>query len=614
MPRLGDGTFGQSFGTNPSSDDSLDAMLATSQQQQRIEAAPMSAPKYNNAQSPVPSSILRPGSQYNGPALSPIGQRKGSALELPTTTLPTRSSSGTTTSRVRVRAAESNPRLGTSASAVNMNRQQHWGMELPTTIETGKTPETIVTRTKVRAAESRSRRDDNMQLPSTRVVSDTDVGTSKKHIWRAAESGDSSLLPDYASNSNNNANNSNSASRRRRGAPANRAPPDRSRTRSTPSLRKMVMRGVKGGMSPVLPQTTAETMSAVGPMSMQQRQTSAGGGIRRRTASSTGSDDEDLFSFPSRDSPYKFVRSRKHGNWYSWKNLTQLKVGHMAQVLFVFAVTVLVYESHSKAIFAANQLSQFKEEESLLLLHLQKIEQQSIQLHENLSRLAQSGGPMEPLMEEVEKRAESGDVDFDLIHKQTQQLYQMEEELNHEVRTLQAKIQQSARNHIIQAFGEGPVQVILELEFPDQSSSANQISILLWHDTPHAAWTWLDQIGKRTWDGAKFSWQQSHMIDAIPVHADHSGSRIEFVEQSQHGHEAWTVGLRESDMGDLQMFFNLQDNSNIHKHEVCVGKVIDGFDVLQHLLETSRMQKQSDDTVIRVREASAMHVTQVEKI
>eukprot|EP00526_Cylindrotheca_closterium_P005298 CAMPEP_0113623814 /NCGR_PEP_ID=MMETSP0017_2-20120614/12260_1 /TAXON_ID=2856 /ORGANISM="Cylindrotheca closterium" /LENGTH=624 /DNA_ID=CAMNT_0000533793 /DNA_START=353 /DNA_END=2227 /DNA_ORIENTATION=+ /assembly_acc=CAM_ASM_000147 len=621
MPRLGDGTFGQSSMTNASSDDSLDAKIAGSQQQQRIEAAPMSAPKYN-PQSSTPSSILRTGgSQYDGPALSPMRQRKGSALELPTSmaAMPPRASSAVSASRVRVRAAESsNPRLGNSASATNISsRQQHWGMELPTTIETTtKKPETIVTRTKVRAAETRSRRDDNMQLPSTRVVSDTDVGTSKKQIWRAAESGTSNLLPEYSSNNNNNNNNTNSnnASRRRRGAPPQRAPPDRSRTRSTPSLRKMVMRGVKGGMSPVLPQTTAETMSAAGP-SMPQRQTSGGtSGIRRRTASSAGSDDEDLFSYPSRDSPYKFSRSRKHGNWYSWKNLTQLKVGHMAQVLFVFAVTVLVYESHSKAIFAANQLSQFKEEESLLLLHLQKIEQQSIQLHENLSRLAQSGGPMEPLMEEVDKRAESGDVDFDLIHKQTQQLYQMEEELNHEVRTLQAKIQQSARNHIIQAFGEGPVQVILELDFPEQSSSANQISILLWHDTPHAAWTWLEQIGKHTWDGAKFNWQQSHVIDAIPIHADHSGSRIEFVEQSQHGHEAWTVGLRESDMGDLQMYFNLQDNSNIHKHEVCVGKVIDGFDVLQHLLETTRTQKRSDENGIRVRKASAMHVTRVENL
>lgn len=293
-----------------------------------------------------------------------------------------------------------------------------------------------------------------------------------------------------------------------------------------------------------------------------------------------------------------------------------MKVGHMAQMLFVLAVTVLVYESHSKAIFAANQLSQFKEEESLLLLHLQKIEQQSIQLHENLSRLAQAGDPIEPVAEKVDKGTESSEVDFDLIHKQTQQLYQMEEELTHEVRTLQTKIQQSARNHIIREFGEGPVQVILDLDFGQEASQnqANQITILLWHDTPHAAWIWLEQIRKHIWDDANFQWKQSHLIEANPVHDDHSGSRIEFIEQSQHGHHEWTVGLRESDGGDLHMYFNLQDNSNIHKHEVCVGKVTDGFDVLQHLLETSRVQRYDHDRAIRIKKASAMHVTRIENL
>jgi cyclophilin family peptidyl-prolyl cis-trans isomerase len=288
-----------------------------------------------------------------------------------------------------------------------------------------------------------------------------------------------------------------------------------------------------------------------------------------------------------------------------------MKVGHILQLAIVLAVTLLVYESNSKAIFAANQLRLIKDEESLLLLHLQKIEQQSIQLHENLSRLAQSGGGMDPDI--TEKKTEGGDVDFDLIHKQTQQLYQMEEELNHEVRTLQSKIQQSARNHIIQEFGEGPVQVIFDLEFGENGESG-QIAILLWHDTPHAAWTWLEQIRRHVWDGAEFIWQQSHIIDAIPRREDRKGGRIEFVEQSQHGHEAWTVGLRESDVGDLQMFFNLQDNANIHKHEVCVGKVIEGFDALQRLLEVSRNKKDDEQGSVQIKKATAMHVTKIEGV
>ena len=330
--------------------------------------------------------------------------------------------------------------------------------------------------------------------------------------------------------------------------------------------------------------------------------------LRRRAYSSTQSDDEEWSRKGSvtNDSPYRSrSRSGRRGATFNWQKLGSMKLGHILQVVIVFAVTALVWESHNKALFAAQQLSQFKEEESLLLLHLQKIEQQSIQLHENLSRLAQSG---------IRAPKEGGEdtgvkVDFDLIHKQTQQLYQMEEELNHEVRTLQTRIQQSARNHIITEYGEGPVQVILELDFGPNASGPDKISILLWHDTPHASWTWLEQIKRHVWDGAHFDWQQGHIIDALPPNADPVGGKIEFVEQSQHGHEAWTVGLRESETGMLTMYVNLQDNTNLHKHETCVGKVIDGFDALQRLLEVARTQHDGQKSTISVKRASATHVT-----
>jgi hypothetical protein len=313
--------------------------------------------------------------------------------------------------------------------------------------------------------------------------------------------------------------------------------------------------------------------------------------------------------------------------------LSRMKLGHVLQVVIVLAVMALVYESHHKALFATSQLIQFKEEESLLLLHLQKIEQQSIQLHENLSRLARmgingGGGSAAAAVTDSKGLSGGGDeledggegsggreVDFDLIHKQTQQLYQMEEELNHEVKTLQSRIQLSARNHIIQEFGEGPVQVVLELDFGgnnnnEQNSSGqgpHRISILLWHDTPHAAWTWLEQIGNNIWDGAEFKWQQGHIIDAVPNHIHGSNpddGKIEFVEHSQHSHQAWTVGVRESDKGAMGMYINLQDNSDLHKHETCVGKVIDGFDALQRLLEAARGEQ---DSSIAIRKATAMH-------
>merc|ERR1711971_44027 len=132
----------------------------------------------------------------------------------------------------------------------------------------------------------------------------------------------------------------------------------------------------------------------------------------------------------------------------------------------------------------------------------------------------------------------------------------------------------------------------------------HRISILLWHDTPHAAWTWLQQIGNNIWDGVRFKWQQGHIIDAIPLRSDPDYGKIKFVEHSQYAHQAWTVGVRESDKGALGMYINLQDNSGLHKHETCVGKIIDGFDSLQRLLEAARVENYSS---IAIRKATAMH-------
>eukprot|EP00429_Kryptoperidinium_foliaceum_P004849 CAMPEP_0176014604 /NCGR_PEP_ID=MMETSP0120_2-20121206/6909_1 /TAXON_ID=160619 /ORGANISM="Kryptoperidinium foliaceum, Strain CCMP 1326" /LENGTH=500 /DNA_ID=CAMNT_0017347551 /DNA_START=249 /DNA_END=1748 /DNA_ORIENTATION=- len=408
---------------------------------------------------------------------------------------------------------------------------------------------------------------------------------------KASEHGSGTLLPDF-----------NHSSHVQTG-PRSRTPPNRFATRSSPSLKQIMKLGQgRQNSREALPQTQQD---------VAPRQTimqAAKQSLRRRTYSSAHSDDEDYVSQRGgssvSESPY---RSRRGGKRAAVLNqlqkLSRMKLGHILQVIIVLAVTALVWESHHKALYAAQQLSQFKEEESLLLLHLQKIEQQSIQLHETIGRLAEAGVKNSP--EGGDKKGV--DVDYELIHKQTQQLYQMEEELNNEVRTLQTRIQQSARSHIIQEFGEGPVQVVLELDFG--TGQAGQIVILLWHDTPHAAWTWLDQILRHVWDGAQFDWQQGHIIDALPPKEDPTGGKIEFVEQSQHGHEAWTVGLRETDTGMMTMYVNLQDNSNIHKHETCVGKVVDGFDSLKRLLEVARKEEGEAKSVVTVRKATATHVT-----
>ena len=243
-----------------------------------------------------------------------------------------------------------------------------------------------------------------------------------------------------------------------------------------------------------------------------------------------------------------------------------------------------------KALSTTERLDQFREDESMLMLHLQRIERQSIHLHENLSRL----GDMSGRIAASDTTNHAGDiptkndgVDSNLIRVQTQQLYQMEEELDHELRALQAKLQHVARSSIINTYGDGPVKVVLDLDFPEGTPDAgnNAISILLWYDTPHAAWTWLEQIRKGEWNGSSFKIGKSASIDASPVISN--AGTLDFVEKSQKSHDAWTVGLTDIE-GSLAMFINLQDNADVRKHEVCVGKVIDGFDALQRLIDVAR--------------------------
>ena len=313
----------------------------------------------------------------------------------------------------------------------------------------------------------------------------------------------------------------------------------------------------------------------------------------------------------------------KCGNIRGWN------IGHFLQVTVGLLVILLLYDSHCKATLIAQRLKEFKSEEAMVFLHLHRIEQQSIQLHGSLqdfdpSQVQHNDGDGDKNAErnhltDKDRSIKSPDnlaprIDSALIQKQTQQLLQMEEELSHEVRTLQTRIQHSAVRSIVHEYGEGPVQVILEVIMNGQTS---KVSILLWHDTPHAAWTWLEQISRRLWDGAVFHLENNRIMNVASTREETAGTRLDFVERSQQRHESWTVGLVEpsslgetgQDVGGLQLFINLQDNTDFSKHDVCIGKVFDGFDVLHQIVDESREMQQRGEHTITVRTARASHLT-----
>jgi len=62
-------------------------------------------------------------------------------------------------------------------------------------------------------------------------------------------------------------------------------------------------------------------------------------------------------------------------------------------------------------------------------------------------------------------------------------------------------------------------------------------------------------------------------------------------------------------VGGLELFINLQDNTEFSKHDVCVGKVFDGFDVLHKIVKQSRELQQAGGKAITIRTARASHLT-----
>jgi cyclophilin family peptidyl-prolyl cis-trans isomerase len=298
------------------------------------------------------------------------------------------------------------------------------------------------------------------------------------------------------------------------------------------------------------------------------------------------------------------------------RSTVTIKRAHVFQALITCLVTFFVYDSYQKAIATTEQLLIVKHEESMMMLHLKRLEEHSLQLHEAMARLAQGGAEGVPREQnELQNQHGNGNggsdsLDGEIIKIQTKQLREMEDELDHEVKSLQTKIQTSDSESIVRTFGEGPVQVILDVSLPQQQqelkSNNNKISILLWYDTPHAAWTLIDQLNKGLWNDSVFRLDKNVAITLEPPHSE-TLKKIDFVEKGQKKHAPWTVGLAETSQGGLGLFINLQDNMQYHKHDVCIGKVIDGFDTLQRLIRIVRSNE-----VVTIRKASAAHLTMKE--
>jgi len=340
--------------------------------------------------------------------------------------------------------------------------------------------------------------------------------------------------------------------------------------------------------------------------------------------------------------------------------------GVCLQLILLLVISVLVVCSRSQAALTTETLLHLQEFESLSLLKLHRLESHSMHVHELMRNRMVKNKDTDDLedymMENGEYDSENEkviDPENDPLMDQYQQLAKMSLDLRKhaDVTALQHSIQETAIDEIISVYGEGPVKVVVELDFGDkhsfiahnnnyhhkhqeQAQSARHthnmikgtyISIVLWPDTPHAAWSWLEQIRRSVWDGSSIGFNPTSTLLQFQPTKDDPMDRghLEFVEghPSQEKsnpdmhHGAWTIGLRETigsdddsnKKGTMEMFINLADNQEARKHETCIGKIFDGFDALQRLLEGTALAPNGEaDTNVTVKSVIAMHLTHKE--
>jgi len=360
------------------------------------------------------------------------------------------------------------------------------------------------------------------------------------------------------------------------------------------------------GMLPSSAITTSASSAAMRHRRTGQEEHLDGGGWNGIGGGDTRGGRSRGFHNQFRVAPSNSVRKlRRYDTFWNIQN----QIEKIVQVCIVLIVVYLLFDSHSKANLIAAEVKENKDQVSMLFLHLHRIQEHSLQLHESMERFSLEGiaktsdqndsgslsdGNVEnsnQSQQQEKSMFRGAGLNMDLIHKQTQQLLQMEEEINHEVRNLHAHVQRTAVRSIVREYGEGPVQIVLELQLEGETTRS-LISILLWHDAPHAAWTWLEQINRGLWNGASFHMDNTRILSANPSHPD-TETHLDFVEKSSHTHEAWTVGLTDNPSTDgLELFINLEDNTDFSRHNVCAGKVFDGFNALHRLMERVQTQKE----------------------
>lgn len=201
--------------------------------------------------------------------------------------------------------------------------------------------------------------------------------------------------------------------------------------------------------------------------------------------------------------------------------------------------------------------------------------------------------------DEVMGQANSGETSvksFRALHK----MKVLESKVTKEkaqVSHLVQRIQSTSLIEVRRKFGNDPIEVEVELQFPDgQDGPTTFVIELVPADIlPHTVLTFLDMVSLGLFDGCSFILNAHHAIKAAPIPYDGSSSLakaeaftkaglsgVVFKEYSDlYPHKENTVGFAVD--GSPAFYINTADNQDIHDDEPCFGTITSGFDTIKRL-------------------------------
>ncbi|GAX29543.1 hypothetical protein FisN_36Hh037 [Fistulifera solaris] len=297
-----------------------------------------------------------------------------------------------------------------------------------------------------------------------------------------------------------------------------------------------------------------------------------------------------------------------------------------AFILCSWLLAALLITQHTSTTWyeLQNQLQQNKLHYEQLFETLDQVKWESKQKQALLRKWIKTKDALEHERSVMHELAEAHVHMFPLPDKPSKQL--VDEWLLHrrgglqrQVDALSDHLQHISRLAVLERFGPGPHHVKFTAELAAGDTRSFVVELYPVDKLPHTVYFFLDLVTSHTWDDTVFLHHMNHVMATAPIDyytqkVKHSHfyslgwATLGFPEQAkEYKHNKYTLGF--SGQGPT-FYINTIDNSYVHgpgsqRHHLlpedadpCFGKVIEGFDVVDAIVDLGRKRHLETEHVV----------------